>query len=227
MRKILPYIVVGIGIFLLLFGSLESMKREAILKSTIESGTYEIFPCNGTTLILRANGSLCIDLRKLNIRYLGRGTSIRENDVSFPLIRGSEGKLSLIIENYNASLNMTKEFVDGGYLIPVEEGNWNVTIRSEAPSVIYDIEEDAPRDANISRDGDFITVPCGDYSILLYNPLGYPVSVEAYRLKGWEALPIITLGLAASLLGVALGRQGHANRYQGEGSGKSSVGSPS
>ncbi len=225
MRRVLPYIVMGIGILLLILGSLGSVKRNVVLKSIVESKTYEILPCNGTSLFLEANGSLCTDLRKLEIKYLEKGNYIDEKNLSFPLIKSSKGKLSLRIENYGASLNITKEFLDGGYLIPVKEGLWNVTIKSENPSTIYNIVEDLPENIKITKDEDSIKIPCGDYSILLYNPSENPVLIEVYSSKEISSLPLIALGLAAFLIGIALRRRGYAHGNWREGSGKGSFSS--
>ncbi len=218
MKEILPYIVVGIGVFLFMLGSLGSMKRKRILESVVEDRTYEIISCNGTSLVLEANDSLCIDLRKLNVRYLGKGDYIEEKDVYFPLIKGNKGKLSLKIESHCVSLNITKEFIDGGYLIPVEEGLWNITIKSENPSILCDIVEDIPKDARITKNGNITRIPCGDYSVLLYNPSEDPVSIKVYSSEGLNSLPLIALGLAVFLLGISLRRREYAHRdWRGRG----------
>ncbi len=222
MREVLSYIVIGIGVSLVVLGSMGSIGRRSVLESVIEGGTYEILHCNETSLVLEANDSLCIDLRELNVKYLGRGEYIDEKDVIFPLIKGDKGKLSLEIKNYDTSLNITKEFVDGGYLIPVKEGLWNITIKSENPSAIYDIVKNAPKNARITKDGNTIKIPCGDYSVLIYNPSESSVSIKVYSTNE-VVLPLIALGLAVFLLGIVLRRRKYAYRDWRRRSGENSI----
>ncbi|HDI73493.1 MAG TPA: hypothetical protein ENF57_00600 [Candidatus Korarchaeota archaeon] len=219
MRKVSSYALIALGTFLLLLGILSPFRAGTEKAMVVEGGTFEIVHCNtSSTLTLNSNGSLCIDFREISMRPLSEGRSIKAKNIRFPAVKGGKGNLSLRIENYDASLDLHYRLVDGGLIIPVNRGLWNVSLRSEEPSMLYEVERDLMKDGRIFKEGDEVRIFCGNFSVLLYNPSSSPIVARVMTNEGEGSLALITMGVAITLSGLALRRYCNA---QGSWRGKS------
>jgi len=211
------------GMMLLAWGLLAQGTPRDEARFLVEGGTYEILPCNVSYLLIEDNGSICIDLRDISLRPLLRGSSLTAENVSFPLIRGEGGGLRVSVRNLDAEWNIAVDLVDGGYLIPVERGEWNLSVHSDSTAALFEIVDDRPRDGRVIKEGDVVRIPCDDHLILLFNPSETPVEVRVRAIVEEDRVPTIAAGIAMALAGAALRRRDHADRSGRKGSDESSV----
>ncbi|MDK2373135.1 MAG: hypothetical protein QI197_07155 [Candidatus Korarchaeota archaeon] len=199
--KLLPLLLLILGAFLLVYGLIP--RENLVGDLVLENGTYEIVKCQGT-MILQANGSLCMDLRDMRLREISRGSSVNEL-VSFPLLEVRGSRLELAVSNYDAVWRRSYDFSDGGSLIPVEMGEWNLSASSDGQITLYEIESyNEVRGELIKSDGS-IRVTCGSISdrtyLVLYNPSQEPLRV---RVLTDHDIDIYSLSISIGLVLAAL-----------------------
>ncbi len=203
-----------ISLFLLISGIAITVyslipKEGPVRDLVLDGGTYEIIGCQGA-LAVHVNGSACMDLREMELRELARGTSVEER-VRFPLLKVEGSRLELTVSNYDARWRRSYHLSDGGFLIPVEDGEWNISAVSDGQITLYEVERYYPARGDLTRSGNTIKVRCdrasGTY-LILYNPSQEPLEVQviASRLD----LRILPASLGLILLALLLRRYFHA-----------------
>ncbi|GEM_PF-2646030 len=196
-----PLLLLILGAVLLVYSLIPS---ESIVGNLVlENGTYEIVKCQ-STMILQANGSLCVDLRDMRLREVSRGSSINEL-VSFPLLEVRGSSLELIVSNYDAVWSRGYYFSDGGSLIPVERGEWNLSASSDGQITLYEIEGYDEVGGDLVRSDGPIRVACDSVSdrtyLILYNPSQEPLRV---RVLADHDINVYSLSISIGLILAAL-----------------------
>ncbi len=175
--SLLPLLLLTSGIVLMVYSLVP--KESSVQNRILEGGTFEIFECQGE-LTVQVNGSACVDLREVEFKELSRGTSV-EGTVRFPLLKMRGSKLELTVSNYDARWGRSYHLSDGGFLIPLEEGQWNVSAASDGQITLYEVERYYPARGDLTRGGDSVKAVCsgsnGTY-LILYNPSQEPLEVR-------------------------------------------------
>ncbi len=198
---VLPLFLLISGAVLLVYSLIprENLAGDLVL----ENGTYEMVRCQGT-MILQVNGSLCVDVRDMELREIARGSSVNEL-VSFPLLKVRGSRLELTVSNYDAVWRRSYDFSDGGSLIPMERGEWNLSASSDGQITLYGIERYNPARGDLVRSDDSVKVACGsiinETYLILYNPSQESIRVRV--LTGHD-IDVYSLSISIGLVLAAL-----------------------
>ncbi len=201
LTALLPLLLLISGAVLLVYSLIP--RGNSVEDLVLEGGTYEIVKCQGT-MTLQVNGSLCVDLRDMRLREVARGSSVNEL-VAFPLLEVRGSRLELTVSNYDSVWRRSYDFLDGGSLIPMERGEWNLSASSDGQITLYEVERYDPVRGDLVRSDDSIRVACGSVSnetyLILYNP-----SQESLRVRvvTGHNIDLYSLSISIGLVLVAL-----------------------
>jgi len=212
MRRHLPLILLVLGIVILLMSLNNPFKEEEHSSFLIEPRTIEIVDANASSLIIETDVPLCLDARVIKIFYITNGSSIQVKGVHWPLLRVRDtSTLTIDVSKGQGSLKRTYTIQDGGYIIPVDEGYWEVNVSSNGEVVIYEIETMTPVDPLVTIDtSGKIHLRGGKFSLLLINTCNTTAHVRVLKSEGEDVnIALFGLGLAIFLLGVARARREH------------------
>ncbi len=211
---LLPLLLLISGAVLLIYSVISG--GEVVRDLVLEGGTYEVIRCQGTVTV-QVNGSLCADLREMKLKEIARGSSMNES-VAFPLLEVKGSRLELTVSNYDAVWRRNYEFLDGGSIIPMERGEWNLSASSDGQITLYEVERYDPVRGDLVRGDDSIRVACGSASdetyLILYNPSQVSLRVRVIKGRSIDLYSISTsIGLVLAALLVR--RYSHAVGSEG------------
>ncbi len=171
---LVPLLLLILGSAFLIYSLIP--REDLIEELVLENGTYEMVRCRGA-ITVQANGSLCVDLREVRLREVAQGSSVNEA-VEFPLLEVRGSRIELTVSNYGVVWSRSYDFLDGGYLIPMERGKWNLSASSDGEITLYEVEEYDPVKGDLVKSGNSIRVNCGSTGgayLILYNPSREPL----------------------------------------------------
>ncbi len=212
MRRYLKLILLVVGIVMLLISLKNPFKEEEHYSFLIEPGTLEIVDANASTLIIETDIPLCLDARVIKISYVTNGSSIRVKGIHWPLLKvRGPSNLTIDISKGQGSLKRTYIIQDGGYVIPIDKGYWELNVSSNGKVIIYDIEAMALVDPPVTIDtSGKIHLRGGRFYLLLINTYNMTAHVSVLKSKGEDVnIALFGLGFAIFLLGVARARREH------------------
>ena len=205
--SLVPLLLLVLGMALMVYSLIPGEKPVEDL--VLDGGTYEIVRCQGA-LTVRINGSACMDLREIELRELARGTSV-EGVARFPMLKVRGSRLDLMVSNYDARWRRSYDFSDGGFLIPVEDGEWNISAMSNGQITLYELERYYPARGDLIREDNSIKVVCNgadETYLVLYNPSREPLQVRVTT--GRLDLHILVASVGLVLMALLVRRYLHA-----------------
>ncbi len=221
MRRHFPLILLVLGIIMLLISLNNPFKEEKYYSFLIEPGTIEIMDANASSLTIETDIPLCLDARVIKLSYVANGSSIRVKDIRWPLLRVTgPSVLTVDVSKGQGSLRRTYIIQDGGYIVPVDKGYWEVNVSSNRKVFIYEIEAMMVVDPPVTTDASGkIYLRGGKFSLLIINTYNTTAHVRILRSEGEDTnLALFGLGLAILLLGVTrIRRERVANSDRREG----------
>ncbi len=181
----------------------------------LEGGTHEVVRCSGA-LILHSNGSICADIRYMKLRRVSSGRRVNA-PVTFPLLEVRGTRAYVKVRNLDAVWRASYGFVDGGFLIPLDRGRWNLTASSDGQIILYEVQSFRPAHGRLVRRAGSVEVSCpgpdpglGVATVLVYNPSDHPVALRVERGPGPNPA-LIASSVALVLAAILVGRRLHAS----------------
>ncbi|MEM0017009.1 MAG: hypothetical protein QXR35_02500 [Candidatus Korarchaeum sp.] len=135
MRK-LPTLLALLGVLVIL-ASLSLPPPLWRKVGVVERGTYELFRCNASYLVLRVNVTPCISAYDIHAEPLGSGNELELNATQ-PMIVAS-GETAFELRRGDEELRGNYVLEDGGVIIPAERGNYGLSVKGKEVEV-YDIK---------------------------------------------------------------------------------------
>lgn len=172
----------------------------------VEKGTYELFRCDGSYLILRANVTPCISAYDIHTELLGSGSELKLNATQPMIVANDE--LTFELRRGGGGLRSSYLLKDGGVVIPAERGNYELSVKGREVEV-YDIRSIRTLNLAIEEIEDMYKIYCAIENvfftktnpfILIHGPADMSYEVEAYG----EVPNMSLLLLGIVLLGLAM-----------------------